>query len=128
MKKMILFFSHHLTEAQIEDAQKNYAIEEFVSLPKELQPLWSQIDPDIPTLKEGLKPLFDFLKTEAKKGDYALIQGDFGAVYLMVNYAKELGVIPVYATTKREAVEYIDENGKLVKKSVFEHRRFREYE
>ena len=125
---MILFFSHHLTEAQIEDAQKNYAIEEFVSLPKELQPLWSQIDPDIPTLKEGLKPLFDFLKTEAKKGDYALIQGDFGAVYLMVNYAKELGVIPVYATTKREAVEYIDENGKLVKKSVFEHRRFREYE
>ena len=128
MKRMFLFFSHHLTGAQIEDAQKNYAIEEFVALPKELQPLWSQIDPDIPTLKERLKPLFGFLSKEAKKGDYTLIQGDFGAVYLMVNYVKKLGVIPVYATTKREAYEYIDASGKLVKKSIFKHRRFREYE
>ena len=125
---MFLLFSHTLTKEQQEQAKKEFAIEEFVVLSDELRQLWMQIDPDLPSLKEVLQPIQSFLKQELKEGDYALIQGDFGAVYVMVNYAKEFGVIPVYATTKRSVTEITDENGKVVKKSIFEHRRFREYE
>lgn len=44
----------------------------------------------------------------------------------MVNFSKDLGLIPVYATTSRE-IEEFEENGKTIKKSIFEHIRFREY-
>ena len=128
MRKMFLLFSHRLTEEQKEQAKEEFDIERFVILPTELQQIWSRIDPDIPTLKEVLQPIADFFQKETEQDDYALIQGDFGAVCIMVGLAKELSVIPVYATTKREAIEYIDADGKVVKKSIFKHRRFREYE
>jgi len=55
-----------------------------------------------------------------------LIQGDFGAVYHMVNFAKELGLIPIYATTKRESIE-LKQGNKIIKKSIFKHIKFRKY-
>ena len=128
MKKMFLLFSHQLNDAQKEQAKNEFGIEEFVTFSDELRQIWMQIDPDLSSLEELLQPVRSFLKENAKKGDYALIQGDFGAVYAMVNYAKKLKVVPVYATTKRSVTEISDENGKVVKKSIFEHRRFREYE
>lgn len=128
MKQMFLLFSHRLTDEQKKQAKKELGIEEFVALPDELRHIWMHIDPDLPSLKEVLQPIRSFLKQKVKGGDYALIQGDFGAVYTMVNYARELGVVCVYATTKRRVTEMIDESGKVVKKSIFEHRRFRKYE
>ncbi len=128
MRKMFLLFSHQLTDKQKTQAKEKFGIEEFVTMPDELRHIWMQIDPDLPSLMELLQPIRSFLKQKVKKGDFALIQGDFGAVYMMVNYARELGVVCVYATTKRRVTEMIDDNGQVVKKSIFEHRRFREYE
>lgn len=125
-KKMMLLFSHKLSDEQIEDAKKSYNIENFIYLPKELQDLWSNIPPDIDTLERLLYPIKVFLKEQAKKDDLVLIQGDFGASFLMVKFSKTLELLPVYATTKRLAKEYI-ENGKNVKETIFKHRRFREY-
>lgn len=127
MKKMLLIFSHKLTEIQVLDAKNNFNIEEFVYLPQNLQNLWSNIPSDLSNLSKYLQPLKDFLVKNLGKNDIYLIQGDFGAVYQMVNFAKDLGLKAVYATTKRVVEETIID-GKTVKKSIFEHRRFREYE
>ena len=127
MRKMILVFSHKLTQEQKDDAIENFGIKEFLSLPKELQNIWSNISPDIQTLEKLLEPIKEFIKNNSKKDDVVLVQGDFGAVYIMVNFVKDLELLGVYATTKREAKEY-QENGKLIKQSIFKHRRFREYE
>ena len=123
--KMYLLFSHTLTEPQIKDAKTTLKIDEFIYLPKNLQKIWSEIPPQIDDLSEYLSDIKEFLKN-AKKGDYVLIQGDFGAVYHMVNFSKDLGIIPIYATTKRETIETkVDD--KVIKKSIFRHIRFREY-
>ena len=45
----------------------------------------------------------------------------------MINFSKDLGLKAVYATTKRVIEEEIIEN-QTVKKSIFEHIRFREFE
>ncbi|RLA78789.1 MAG: hypothetical protein DRG78_14305 [Epsilonproteobacteria bacterium] len=127
MKKMILLFSHKLSDEQKEEAKDKYRIEEFVYLSKELQQIWSNISPDLDSLSEVLKLIKEFTKQNANKNDVVLIQGDFGAVYTMVNFCKDLELVPVYATTKRIAQEYLEDN-KSVKKSIFEFRRFREYE
>ena len=127
MKKMFLLFSHNLTQIQIDDAKNNLDIEKFVSLSQDLQELWSNIPSDLIFIKEYLLPFRNFLKKNSNFGDVVLIQGDFGAVYQMVNFAKDLGLEAVYATTNR-IIEEIVEDGKTIKKSIFEHRRFRNYE
>lgn len=126
MKRMFLLFSHNLSEIQLNDAKSNWEISEVVSLPNKLQDIWSNIPADIEKLREYLLPIRNFLAENSQYGDVVLIQGDFGAVYQMVNFSKDLGLIPVYATTSRE-IEEFEENGKTIKKSIFEHIRFREY-
>lgn len=123
---MFLFFSHELNNAQKVDAQENWKIEEFISLSEELQKLWSNIPSDMESLQSYLIAHQQFLAQYAEFEDVVLIQGDFGAVYAMVNFAKELGLKPVYATTNRIIQEF-EEEGKTIKKSIFEHVRFREY-
>lgn len=127
MKKMFLLFSHNLTPSQEFDVQKSLNVNEFVFLPNELQVLWSNIPCDLELLKDYLIPFKKFLFENSNFEDVVLVQGDFGAVYHMVNFAKDLGLKTVYATTKR-VVEEIVIDGKTVKKSIFEHERFREYE
>lgn len=127
MKKMILLFSHRLTQEQKDEAIKKFNISEFVSLPKDLQAIWSNISPDIDSLKEPLKSIKEFLITNSSKGDIILVQGDFGAVYSMVSFCKESGLIALYATTFRQTKEIVKAN-ESIKYSVFKFRKFREYE
>ncbi len=126
MKQLFLLFSHRLTPDQERDAKETLDIEKCVKLPDELQQLWSNIPPELATLEEYLTPLKAFVTTHAKKGDYALIQGDFGGCYLMVNHVVSLGVKPIYATTTREVTEKTV-GDKVEKISLFKHVRFREY-
>jgi len=126
MKKMFLLFSHKLTQAQIANAKEQFGVEEFVYLSDELQHLWSNIPPDIGALKEYLVPIKNYLSQNLKKDDVALIQGDFGATCQMANFVKSLGAKAVYATTRRSVQEKTID-GKVVKTSVFEHVRFREF-
>ena len=126
MKKLILLFSHTLTPTQKEDAQNSFRVEEFISLPKELQNLWSYVSSELESLNDYLEPLKSYLKSELKKGDVVLVQGDFGATYSMVLFIRNLGFKGIYATTKRNVVER-EVEGKVIKTSVFEHVRFREY-
>lgn len=126
MKKMFLLFSHTLTQSQIDDAKENLAIEEFISLTSDLQTIWSNIPSDMVLLNDYLLPFRNYLVENSEHEDVVLIQGDFGAVYQMVNFAKTLGLKTVYATTRRVIEEVVIDN-KTVKKSIFEHRRFREY-
>lgn len=127
LKQMLLLFSHKLTENQKKDAKENWEIERFIALPEELQQLWSNVDPDLESLEDLLLPMHIFVQEELQKNDIVLIQGDFGASCMMAKFVKSMGMVPVYATTKRFAEEYI-ENGKNIKKSIFVHRRFRRYE
>ena len=126
MRQLFLIFSHKLTNSQIEDAKKNLGVEKFISLPENLQKLWSNIPPDLKNLDNYLEPIKEFLKQNAKDGDYVLIQGDFGGVYNLVNFAKEINLIPIHSTTRRDVSEKVV-NGKVEKLSRFEHVMFRRY-
>jgi hypothetical protein len=56
-----------------------------------------------------------------------LIQGDFGATFLMVNFAFEKGLIPIHSTTEREATEELQPDGSVRLSHRFLHKRFRKY-
>ncbi len=125
-KSIFLIFSHKLIDSQIEELKSNN-ITSFIYLPSSLQILWSNVPPDLGELKGYLKPIIEWLKNNAKRGDWVLVQGDFGAVFTVVDFCFYNGLVPVYATTKRNTIEKM-ENGRLIKVSQFEHIRFRKYE
>jgi len=126
MKQLFLLLSHTLTDEQKTDARNSLHVERFVSLPCELQNLWSNIPENRYEIALYLKPLKEYLKLYAKKGDFILIQGDFGGVYDMVNFSKSIGLIPLHSTTKREISEQV--MGNTVKKtSTFRHVIYRRY-
>jgi hypothetical protein len=125
--KIFLLFSHKLTQIQIDDAKESLGIDEFIYLPNELQELFSQIPADLKDIQKYLEPIDLFLINEAKKGDYVLIQGDFGAVWHFVKTSFEFELIPIYSTNKRIAKE-IFEGDKVIKTSEFEHTIFRKYQ
>ena len=128
MCKMLLLLSHKLTEDQKEDANTALGVREFLALPDDLQNLWMQITPTKPVLSEYLEPIRSWINENAGHSDYVLIQGDYGAVYLMVNYAFSAGLIPVYATTERMVVEKLMPDNVVKSERLFKHKLFRRYE
>lgn len=124
---LVLLFNHQFTADQEEDARKNLGISNFLHLPPELREMWGNAPPDLPGLHDYLEPVRQWLTGHAVPGDYVLIQGDFGATYLMVTFTLEKGFVPVYATTQREAAEEILPDGSVKLTHRFRHTRFRKY-
>ncbi|WP_207669336.1 CRISPR-associated protein Csx20 [Fonticella tunisiensis] len=125
--KMLLLFSHILTQDQKVDAIKKLNIDEFIYLPEELQNIWSNINPYGELEIDKLNKIKEFIKKNIDKGDYILIQGDFGAVYHMVNFAKKEGFVPVYSTTKRAHKESTLDDNTVESIKLFKHVCFRRY-
>ena len=116
--------NHALTPEQEEDARENLKIIKFINI---ADVKWSDIDPFEKSVLNIVNIYKNRLVQQANAGDVLLVQGDFGATYNMIKFAKNMGLTVVYATTKRIVNEYI-ENGKVVTKREFKHARFREYE
>ena len=126
-RKAILLFSHELTPDQEKELREKWEVSSIVSLPFELQRLWSEVPPKLDALTPYLIPLWSWMEVKANPGDLAVIQGEFGAVYLAVKKAFSLGVTPLYATTRREIRETPQPNGSIKQERVFRHVRFRVY-
>jgi hypothetical protein len=127
MARVFLFFNHTLTRGQHEALHRELAISEVISPPEDLGLLWAVIPPDSPTLKDILVPVCSWLKNRAAPGDFILVQGDFGACYLLVQYAFQNGLIPIYSTTRRRAEERHLEDGSVRIEHTFKHVIFRRY-
>ncbi len=124
---LFLIFNHEITPVQESDARDSLGVQRIINMPGDLKELWRQIPPALPKISAYLKPVKDWLAGHARKNDYVLIQGDFGACFIMVNVAFETGLIPVYSTTEREAVEEQQSDGAVKLVHNFKHQSFRKY-
>ena len=127
MSNLFLIFNHEITPRQKEDAYISLGVEPITDLPNDLKELWRQVPPGRSEISGYLGPVKTWLKSQAAKNDYVLIQGDFGACYIMVNFAFEIGLIPIYSTTTRDATEEYDEDGSVRLTHQFKHQAFRKY-
>lgn len=125
--QFFILLNHKLSDDQRADAIKSFETSEFVEMPLKISEIWSNIPPDAEKLDEILEPVKAWLSGQALAGDTVLVQGDFGAVYSMVDFAFSNGLVPVYATTSRDAVERKKEDGSIETVRVFRHRTFRKY-
>jgi hypothetical protein len=140
--KMLLLFSHTLTDAQRVDAEKSLGVTEFVPLPPDLQYLWSNIDPNADKLltitantdykgdgsDRFAGVLAPIAKWVLKHGDcIVMVQGDFGATVTMVKFFDSYGIETYHSTTERVASEVKNGDGSVTLTHTFSHVKFRRY-
>jgi len=123
---MLLLFNHALTPKQQLDASTVLGVTEIVPLPQDLQRIWTSVPATLTALGDWIAPVKEWVMDCAQAGDYVLVEGDFGATYLMVSFSLEHGLIPICSTTERTATEERQEDGSI-KVRRFRHRYFREY-
>jgi hypothetical protein len=126
-QKLFLIFNHTFTPVQEADARASLGVSEIVVMPDDVRHVWGNVPPELSEIQGWLEPVGKWLKENSQAGDYVLIQGDFGACFLMVHFARETGLIPVYSTTRREAVEEHQPDGSVRMTHHFNHQRFRVY-
>lgn len=126
-RNMFLVFSHKLSEEQKKEGSGTFNVKNYISLPEELQDLWSNIPPKADIQDDYFTPIFDYISKNGKENDIVLVQGDFGATYIMVNWCFDKGFVPVYATTERIYSSEEDSEGTTINHHVFKHIKFRRY-
>ncbi len=124
---LIVLFNHTLTPAQEADARSGLGVARIIEPPTEIRRLWAQVPPEPDDLAEYLAPVREWLDATAAAGDFVLVQGEFGATFLLVRFCLESGFVPVYSTTRREAQEERLPDGSVAVHHVFSHVRFRIY-
>ncbi len=127
MPNLLAIFNHTVTDNQETDARQSLQAGEIIQPPDSLRRLWAEVPPEAESLSEYLVPLKTWLESRSCPGDYVLIQGEFGATYLLVRYAMSCGLIPVYSTTRREAEEKLLKDGTVQVHHRFRHIRYRLY-
>jgi hypothetical protein len=127
-KNLYLIFNHTFTLAQEMDARKSLGVAQIILMPEYAREVWANVPPELVEIRGYLEPVRTWLSDSSEKGDYVLVQGDFGACYLIVNFAFENGLIPIYSTTRRQAIEEHQPNGPVRMTHYFHHQRFRIYE
>jgi len=126
-RKIFLLFNHKFSSVQKIQAEEEFNVHQIIKMPARLKQLWQQVPAEPDVLENYLVPFRDWLGENAEKNDLILVQGDFGATYLMVNFAFEKGLIPVYATSVRNAVEKNLDDGNIKMEHIFSFCRFRQY-
>lgn len=127
MPDLLLLFNHTITDAQHKDAVQQLGIKRIIEPPPAIRAAWSALPPEEAALVPVLQPVVTWLDATASAGDYVLVQGDFGACWLLVNHCLQQGYIPVYSTTRRHAVEEHLDDGTVRLVHRFSHVRFRKY-
>ena len=128
MPKLLLFFSHTLTPEQQQDAEKNWGVVEFVSLPEGLQSAWSNVPPEGKLIPDYLQQFTDFISESALLTDYLLIQGEYGLTVSLTEWAIRNGYTALYSTTKRVYQHRTLADGSTENVHVIKHIQFRKFE
>lgn len=124
--KLLALISHTLMEGQVLEAKNQLKVDSIVLMPEDIKSIWVNISPFGPMPKDQLNQMIAWIEKESDKGDYVLVQGDFGATYYVVDYCIKNSRIPIYSTTQREIEEHIID-GQVESRRIFKHVNFRKY-
>lgn len=126
MRKFIVLMSHDMSDIQKNDAYENLKVTEIIEAPSEIKAIWGNVDPISDLDISKLDKVISWIKNISEKGDYILVQGEFGATFYIVDYCFKSNLIPVYATSIRR-VEETREGDRVLTNRVFVHEGYRQY-
>ncbi|SFM74032.1 CRISPR-associated protein Csx20 [Thermodesulforhabdus norvegica] len=126
-KKAFVILSHELTEDQKEELLKIWGVSRIVLMPDEIRRNWEDISPEGESVEDEVATVMEWLEAESYPGDVVVVQGEYGATLHVAIRARELGLVPVYSTTRRELKESKLPDGSVHQERIFRHVRFRKF-
>lgn len=78
-------------------------------------------------LRMGTDIVRSLIDLGAQRGDPVLVMGEFSLVHCLVNLLQAKGLVPLTATSRREAVETLQPDGSVTMAHRFRFVRFRPY-
>ncbi len=125
-KKCYWLLNHQILDIQKEDLRKNFGVGEFVMPTAEIAALWGSV-PTTQTIPDSYFEELEAWFGDASSSDVAVIQGEPTASFKVVSYLLKKGITVLAGITERKSVDR-EQDGKVIKTSVFEHVCFRRYE
>lgn len=119
--------NHEMNGEQTATAVNELKVDCFNTMPPFIDAIWGNVDPEADFDKLEVEKIVKWLKETTVRGDYVLVQGDYGLTFAVVDWCLDNGRKAVYATTRRVAREIVGEGSTIVQRE-FRHVRFREYE
>lgn len=126
-RRAFVILSHELTLDQVEELRSAWASEEIVYLPEDLTQVWEDLSPEAESVKEAIEPILQWLKDCSYPGDLVVVQGEHGATLKVALFSYSIGLVPIYATTKRILQETRLPDGSVRQERIFKHVKFRRY-
>lgn len=127
MADLFLLFNHLLSEKQASLARQELRVGKIIDPPADISRHWANVPPEQESIRYFLEPVFSWIDNNVSAGDFLLVQGDFGACYLVLEHISNTEIIPVYSTTTRQAVEKKLDDNTVQLSHIFSHVRFRKY-
>jgi hypothetical protein len=125
--RVAVLLNHALTPTQHKNLGKRYPDCEIEYPPAPLQRLFGQFPPGTQFPEQEAQKITAWLQSTLRPGDIAWIQGENGLSFYLVNFALQMGCIPIYATTKRDAYDTHLSDNSVELKHTFVFSGFREY-
>ena len=127
MPRLFNITNHAITDEQRADAVATLGIDEVIETPPDVAYRWSTVPPELDSVCDYVQPVIDWLASESLLyNDVVWVQGEWGAVFAIVQWCKENYIRCVYATTKRTAEEVKTDKGIQIM-HLFKHVRFRDF-
>ncbi|MEO0273390.1 MAG: CRISPR-associated protein Csx20, partial [candidate division WOR-3 bacterium] len=126
-RRALVVISHELTSDQAEELRSIWLVKEIVFLPEELARMWENLPPEAESVEEAVEPILKWLLQKSYLGDLVVVQGEHGATLKVALFAYSIGLVPIYATTKRVLQETRLPDGSVRQERIFKHVRFRKY-
>ena len=100
MSKAFCLLNHQLTQNQIKELKEEFSVLEIVYPPEEISKLWSQIPATKTVDKSIINKITNWLLL-AENQDVLIVQGDFVATFIIVDFALKNNAIKFIKQTKR---------------------------
>lgn len=94
-KKVLLLFSHQLTENQAKELMEDFEVKKILNLPTELQEMWSNVSIK-ENYMENLEKIKKYIENNFSKDDVILVQGNWGYTYNLVKWSIDNDLIPSF--------------------------------
>lgn len=128
MFNLYTLLNHQLTTEQHNNIISFFNSEAVItSPPAVVSDYWCNVNPNGSLSDTGISTVFDWLKT-ISKDSAIIVQGEYGATYMVVDWCIKNGIAVYYITTNRNADEQTNTDGSSTITRIFRHAGLRKYE
>lgn len=88
--KVFVVMSHDLLPEQMTELKNRLNCHEIIYLPEPLKDIWADIPPSGSWNDKWLNDIISWLKSNMKREDIAIVQGEYGATVYLVNWLQKM--------------------------------------